>query len=428
VPYVPLNYRLSPKEIEALVARLEAPLIVGPSGSLERMAVPAAAACVDAAALLDDPTTDATPDAHADPDPDAVAVQLFTSGTTGAPKAAVLRHAHLASYVLATVEFGSAADDEATLIAVPPYHVAGIAAILTSTYAARRMVIQPEFDASGWLALASAERVTQAFLVPTMLARIDEELRHSGTAPPPTLRAIAYGGGAMPRAVIERAMQHFPAAGFTNAYGLTETSSTICLLDPDDHRAAVSSDDPAARARLGSVGRPVPAVEVEVRDESGTPLPAGQVGLVFVRGPQVSGEYRDSGSLLDADGWFATRDRGWIDAAGYVFLDGRADDVIVRGGENISPGEIESVLREHPAVADAAVLAVASEEWGEAIGAVVVLEETQTASAADLKRWVRERLRGSRVPEQVLFRDRLPYSDMGKLLRRELRREFGGLA
>lgn len=428
VPYVPLNYRLSRSEIEALLSRLDAPLIVGPSRGYEGLSVPAGAACVDGAALLDHANADATPDPHADPDPDAVAVQLFTSGTTGAPKAALLRHAHLAAYVLATVEFGSAFEDEATLIAVPPYHVAGIAAILTSTYAARRMVILPEFDAAGWLALAAAERVTQAFLVPTMLARIDEQLRHSGTAPPSTLRAIAYGGGAMPRPVIERAMQHFHAAGFTNAYGLTETSSTICLLDPEDHRAAASSDDPAVRARLGSVGRPVPAVEVEVRDESGTPLAAGQVGLVFVRGPQVSGEYRDAGSQLDTDGWFATRDRGWIDPAGYVFLDGRADDVIVRGGENISPGEIESVLREHPAVADAAVLAVVSEEWGEAIGAVVVLEKAQSTSAADLKRWVRERLRGSRVPEHVLFRDRLPYNDMGKLQRRELRREFGGLA
>jgi acyl-CoA synthetase (AMP-forming)/AMP-acid ligase II len=215
-----------------------------------------------------------------------------------------------------------------------------------------------------------------------------------------------------------------PGVAFTNAYGLTETSSTICLLGPDDHRAAAASDDPAVRARLGSVGRPLPAIEIEVRDGRGQVLADGQPGVLFVRGAQVSGEYRDSGTTLDAEGWFATRDRGWIDRDGYVFLDGRADDVIVRGGENISPGEIEAVLRAHPAVADAAVVAIASEEWGEAVGALVVLDPARAASGVELKQWVRERLRGSRVPERVLFRDRLPYNELGKLLRRELRREF----
>ena len=139
----------------------------------------------------------------------------------------------------------------------------------------------------------------------------------------------------------------------------------------------MASEDSEVRARLGSVGRPLPAVEVQIRDDAGNALGAGRHGLVFVRGAQVSGEYRESGSQLDADGWFATRDRGWIDEAGYVFLDGRADDVIVRGGENISPGEIEAVLRAHPAVADAAVFAIASEEWGETVGAAVVLVPAQ---------------------------------------------------
>jgi len=312
------------------------------------------------------------------------------------------------------------------LISVPPYHIAGVAALLSSTYAARRMVILPEFDAAAWLELAAVERATQAFLVPTMLGRIVGQLQLSGEVPPSTLRAIAYGGGGMPGTVIERAMQHFPAVGFTNAYGLTETSSTICLLGPEDHRSALASEDSEVRARLGSVGRPLPAVEVQIRDEAGNALGAGRHGLVFVRGTQVSGEYRESGSQLDADGWFATRDRGWIDEAGYVFLDGRADDVIVRGGENISPGEIEAVLREHPAVYDAAVFAIASEEWGEAVGAAVVPLPGRNVTTVELQDWVRARLRGSRVPERVMLCDQLPYNDMGKLLRRELRREFGG--
>jgi long-chain acyl-CoA synthetase len=428
VPYAPLNYRLTHGELEALVTRLDAPLVVAAPRLVAGLRLPDGAASVDAAAVLRGDPRDAVSDPTEGADPDALAVQLFTSGTTGAPKAALLRHAHLTAYLLATVEFGAAAADEAALVCVPPYHIAGIAALLSSTYAARRVVLLPEFDAAAWLALAAAEQATQAFVVPTMLARIVDELVRSGAPPPPALRAIAYGGGSMPAAVIERAMQLLPSVDFTNAYGLTETSSTVCLLDPEDHRMAAASTDPALRARLGSVGRPLPSVEIEVRDEAGRPLGNGEPGLIFVRGAQVAGEYRDTGPLLDRDGWFETRDLGWIDAAGYLFLDGRADDVIVRGGENISPGEIETVLREHPAVADAVVLAVASEEWGEAVAAVVILDDARNASAGELQEWVRARLRGSRVPERIVFRDRLPYNEMGKLLRRDLRREFGGSA
>ena len=426
VPYAPINYRLSRGEIESLLARLDAPLVVAAPSQIEDLRLPAGALVTRSETLLRDHSTGRASSCAGDLDPDAVAVQLFTSGTTGAPKIAVLRHGHLSAYVLATLEFGCAGEDEATLVSVPPYHVAGVAALLSSTYAGRRIVILPEFDAVAWLELAAAECATQAFLVPTMLARIAGHLERSGEPPPATLRAIAYGGGSMPAPVIGRAMRHFPAVDFTNAYGLTETSSTICLLGPEDHRAAMTSEDSDVRTRLGSVGRPLPAVQVQIRDEAGDVLAAGRPGLVFVRGAQVSGEYRESGSQLDADGWFATRDRGWIDRAGYLFLDGRADDVIVRGGENISPGEIEAVLREHPAVADAAVFAIASEEWGETVGAVVVPGTGRNVSTAELKDWVRGRLRGSRVPERVMFRDQLPYNDMGKLLRRELRREFGG--
>ncbi|HEX9772072.1 MAG TPA: class I adenylate-forming enzyme family protein [Steroidobacteraceae bacterium] len=425
VPYVPLNYRLTGAEIGSLLARLEAPFLVVARALVAGLQLPAGTEYVATEELLRAAPSGDTTVCEPGQDPDAIAVQLFTSGTTGPPKAAVLRHGHLSSYILGTVEFGGADESEAALVAVPPYHIAGISAVLSSTYAGRRIVVLPAFDAAEWLRLAAAERVTQAFLVPTMLGRIVELLEAPSANPPPrTLRAIAYGGGAMPRPVIERALRRFPGVAFTNAYGLTETSSTICLLGPDDHRAAAASDDPAVRARLGSVGRPLPAIEIDVRDGQGQVLAAGQPGVLFVRGAQVSGEYRDSGTTLDAEGWFATRDRGWIDAAGYVFLDGRADDVIVRGGENISPGEIEAVLRAHPAVADVAVLAVPSEEWGEAVGAVVVLDGSRAASVAELKDWVRAQLRGSRVPECVLIRDRLPYNDMGKLLRRELRREF----
>src|SRR5581483_6037108 len=275
------------------------------------------------------------------------------------------------SYILGTVEFGSAAPGEAALVSVPPYHIAGIAALLSSIYAMRRIVLLPAFDPDDWLQLAAAERVSNAFLVPTMLARIIGRMDAGARADLAALRWLSYGGGRMPIELIQRALELFPNTGFTNAYGLTETSSTIALLGPEEHRAAFTSKDPAVRARLGSVGRPLPTVEIEIRDEDGKPLPCGERGEIYVRGEQVSGEYRER-SALDAQGWFPTRDAGWMDPEGYLFLAGRADDVIVRGGENISPGEIEDVLLSHPLIADAAAVPVPSVEWGEAVGIAVV--------------------------------------------------------
>src|SRR5437588_3633949 len=177
----------------------------------------------------------------------------------------------------------------------------------------------------------------------------------------------------MPLPVIERAMRLLPAVGFVNAYGLTETSSTIALLDPEDHRNSVASSDPVVRARLGSVGRPLPSVEVSIRDVDGSPVPPGEDGEIWVRGEQVSGEYLGRSGGAD-EGWFATRDAGHVDEGGYLFVHGRLDDVIVRGGENLSPAEIESVLVEHPAVAAAAVVGLPDVEWGEKIVAAVTLE------------------------------------------------------
>ena len=424
VPYVPLNYRLADADLAALLKRIAPACLIGDVDRIQRLApgggnVPwTRAAFVSAAEQRAE--TEISPDEAAD----GIAIQLFTSGTTAAPKAAVLRHAHLMAYILGTVEFGSASTDEAALVCVPPYHIAGIAALLSSIYAQRRIVLLPAFAPDDWLELAAEERATNAFVVPTMLARVVARMDAGVSADLKALKAIAYGGGRMPLELIARALELFPQTGFTNAYGLTETSSTIALLGPEEHRAAHGATDPLVRGRLGSVGRPLPTVEIEIRDDAGRKLPAGERGEIYVRGEQVSGEYRER-SALDAEGWFPTRDAGWIDEEGYLYLTGRADDVIVRGGENISPGEIEEVLRSHPAIADAAAFAVPSPEWGEAVGIAVVARPDHTPpTAAELQQLIKSRLRSSRVPERVAFRDALPYNEMGKLLRRELRKQF----
>jgi acyl-CoA synthetase (AMP-forming)/AMP-acid ligase II len=423
VPYVPLNYRLADIDLAGLLKRIAPAYLVGDVERIKRLCPESGHVAFDRSAFVAEAFATADTAIEVD-DGDGVAVQLFTSGTTAAPKAALLRHGNLVSYILGTVEFGSASLEEAALVSVPPYHIAGIAALLSCVYAMRRILLLPAFEVDDWLALAVSERASNAFLVPTMLARIITRLDSGASADLSALKAVAYGGGRMPSELIARALELFQATGFTNAYGLTETSSTIALLDADEHRAAHASTDPEVRARLGSVGRPLPTVEIEIRDEDGKPLPAGERGEIYVRGDQVSGEYRER-SALDAQGWFPTRDAGWMDAEGYLFLAGRADDVIVRGGENISPGEIEDVVLSHPAVADAAAVGIASIEWGEAVGiAVVTRPGHEPPSEEELRTLIKNRLRSSRVPERIGFPDALPYNEMGKLLRREVRKLF----
>jgi acyl-CoA synthetase (AMP-forming)/AMP-acid ligase II len=264
-------------------------------------------------------------------------------------------------------------------------------------------------------------------VVPTMLARI-VDLIGDGDCEAPALKLISYGGARMPRPVLQRALHVFPGADFVNAYGLTETSSTIALLGPADHREAFNSDDPLVRNRLGSIGRPVPGIEVQIRDEAGEPVTDGCVGALWVRGAQVSGEYREQGSALDADGWFHTRDLARADTDGYLFIEGRADDTIIRGGENISPAEIEDVLIHHPGVREVAIIGLPDDEWGEKTCAVVVRQPGATPAADDLRNYVRERLRGSRTPDLIVWRDELPHTPTGKLLRRELVTEFANAA
>jgi acyl-CoA synthetase (AMP-forming)/AMP-acid ligase II len=421
VPYCPLNYRLADADLAALLDRIAPALIVGDVTRVDKLSGGKGHKTYARADFVSGAQSAAVAEGREYHDGEGIAVQLFTSGTTAAPKAAILKHSNLMSYILGTVEFAGAAEEDAALVCVPPYHIAGISALMSSIYAQRRIVMLPAFAPESWLRLAEAERVTNAFVVPTMLSRIIEAQDHGVKADISSLRAISYGGGKMPLEIIQRALELFPTTDFTNAYGLTETSATVALLGPDEHRAAVSSPDPAVRARLASVGLPLPTVEIEIRDEDGLCCAPGAAGEIYVRGDQVSGEYKER-SVLDADGWFPTRDAGYFDEDGYLFLSGRADDVIVRGGENMSPGEIEDVLLTHDAVADACACAIPSVEWGEAVGIAVVVREGHSAPAeADLKELIRARLRSSRVPDKVIFVPELPYNEMGKLLRREVK-------
>ncbi|OBH23734.1 AMP-dependent synthetase [Mycobacterium sp. E342] len=426
LPFTPLNYRLSADGIRALIERLPEPLVIVDDRYRDMVGdAPGRLMTTDQFLAA---ARDAEPAAEF-PDPDSVAVVLFTSGTTSQPKAVELSHNNLTSYVTGTVEFESADESDAALICVPPYHIAGVGAALSNLYAGRKMVYLPNFDAREWVRLINAENVTTATVVPTMLDRIVATLEAEGHELP-SLRNLAYGGSKVGLPLVRRALELLPGVGFVNAYGLTETSSTIAVLTPDDHRAAQAAKGPDQKKwarRLASVGRPVPGIEIEIRDEDGNVLGPGQTGELFVRGEQVSGRYTGIGSVLDQNGWFPTRDVAMLDEDGYLFIGGRSDDTIIRGGENIAPAELEEVLVEHPHVRDVAVVGVEDAQWGQAIVAVVVPRPGADPDPEELREHVRKSLRGSRTPDRVVFRDELPTTPTGKVLRREIIETLEGL-
>jgi acyl-CoA synthetase (AMP-forming)/AMP-acid ligase II len=416
VPVVPLNYRLGPDQLSDLLGRHPKALVIAADSSRE----------IVATAGLDSVSPDewmglAAGEADGvvlDMDADSPAVVIYTSGTTSAPKGVLLRHANLVSYVIGTVEYMSADEDDVALVTVPPYHIAAVANCITNLYAGRRTVVLDHFDAGHWLATVRAEGVTNALVVPTMLARIVE---HEGDKSVPSLRTLAYGGAPMPARIIEHALAMWPDVGFVNAYGLTETSSTVAVLGPEDHRAALASSDPVVRARVGSAGRVIPTVDLRILDAAGNELPAGVVGRICLRGDQVSAEYAGIGRAVDSSGFFDTRDEGYLDSEGFLFIGGRADDTIIRGGENIAPAEIEAVLMADPSVGDVAVIGVPDDEWGQRIEAVVVPAPGQSVDPEALRALARAKLRSSETPDRIHVLESLPRTETGKLIRRQVR-------
>jgi acyl-CoA synthetase (AMP-forming)/AMP-acid ligase II len=242
-----------------------------------------------------------------------------------------------------------------------------------------------------------------------------------------SLEILSYGGAAMPFPVIRRAIERFPrSVGFVNAFGQTETTSTLTILGPDDHRLEGTAAEVERRTkRLTSIGRPLPDVEVQVVGDEGTQLAPGEVGEICVRTPRVMKGYAGGESPLVRDGWLPTRDMGWIDEDGYLYIAGRKDDMIIRGGENIAPAEVEATLQSHPAVEEAAVIGVPDLEWGQRVAAFVVVRPGASLTAEALGDFCRQRLATFKKPEVIRFVAELPKNPMGKILRRDLRAQLG---
>jgi acyl-CoA synthetase (AMP-forming)/AMP-acid ligase II len=362
---------------------------------------------------------------EADVDDDDISILMYTSGTTSLPKGVMLRYGDFTAYVTANVELADGTPRGAALLCAPLYHIAGATNMMTTIWTGRRLVVMPQFDAGAWLELVEREKITHAFVVPTMMKHV---LDHPDFAKRDlsSLEVLSYGGAPMPFPVIRRAIERFPhTVGFVNAFGQTETTSTLTVLGPDDHRLEGSAQEIEKRTkRLRSIGRPLPDVEVRIVDDDGAELPVGEVGEIHVRTPRAMKGYAGAkDSPFTADGWLPTRDLGWIDEDGYLYVAGRKDDMIIRGGENIAPAEVESVVGSHPAVEEVAVVGVPDVEWGQRVAAFVVLRPDAKATADELGEFCRQRLASFKKPEVIRFLPELPKNPMGKILRRELRLE-----
>jgi long-chain acyl-CoA synthetase len=351
---------------------------------------------------------------------DDVALQVYTSGTTGVPKGAMITNTNLG--MMAAVGPRQQVDSDSNyLIAMPLFHLGGSGMAMTSMTVGANTVIARDVDAPELLRTIQHEKITNAFLVPAVLASLTA-LPDAAAGDYSALRAIAYGASPITNAVLEQSLRIF-ACDFFQIYGLTETG-ILTQLDPADHHPGGPREH-----LMRSAGRPYPHIEIKIVDpDTGQDRPCNNVGELWTRSAQVmKGYWRkpdETARALTADGWFRTGDAGYIDAEGYVYLTDRIKDMIVSGGENIYPVEVENVLADHPAVADVAVIGVPDHKWGEAVKAVVMLKEGATADEAELIEWSRQHIARYKCPRSVDFATQLPRNPSGKLLKRQLREPY----
>ncbi len=364
--------------------------------------------------------------AEPDPDvrvaaPDDCFLQLYTSGTTGFPKGAMLTHRGMNAHSRNVVADVQADEDSSVLVAMPLFHVGGMSYALCGVHAGARMVLSRMPDPAALLAALERERITHAFFVPALIAMM-VALPDARSHDYATLRALSYGASPMPLPVLRAAMDIFPNV-FVQVYGMTEACGVVTTLGPAEHA------DRANEHRLISAGKPIPGVLIEVRDPaSGEPVPVGEAGEICVFSEQLMAGYWNkpeaSASAIGDDGWLRSGDGGHIDADGYIYVTDRIKDMIISGGENIYPAEIERVLAEHPTVGDVAVIGVPDDRWGEVPKACVVAAPGATVDSAELLAYCREHLAAYKCPKSVDVLGELPRNPAGKILKRDLRAPY----
>ena len=357
-----------------------------------------------------------------------VTMIMFTSGTTGNPKGVMLSHDSFTSYTLNNVSPADPDVNERNLLTVPMYHIAGVQAMIAAIYAGRTLIIQKQFEPNGWLKLVQDELVDRAMMVPTMLKTIIEH-PNFGNYDLSSLEVITYGAAPMPTNVILEAIKKFPHVKFINAFGQTESGATITALMPTDHIIkGTESEKNLKIQRLSSIGKPLDDIEIRIVNEDGNEVNSGTIGEIVAQGSRIMKGYwnqdKETSSTIK-NNWLHTGDLGYIDNDGYIFLVGRSKDVIKRGGELISPAEIEDLLLDHTSVLDCAVIGVPDEQWGEKILAIIVTDDSNTLSEEIIIEFCRDNLASYKKPESVIFIDKLPRNPLGKINKQYLRESYG---
>jgi acyl-CoA synthetase (AMP-forming)/AMP-acid ligase II len=344
------------------------------------------------------------------------AIQMYTSGTTGHPKGAQLSHANLLALLPTLLnELGGWQESDVSLVCMPLFHIGGSGWALVGLYAGAENVLTKDFDPPAILRLIAEFGITKAFLVPAMILFLLQAPQAKQTDFS-SLELIIYGASPAPLDLIRNAQNIF-GCSLAQVYGLTESTGAITYLPPEDHENAGE--------RLKSCGKPMAGVEIGIVDAEGRELPPGEVGEVVCRTPQVMLGYwnlPEATSRAIRGGWLHTGDAGYLDRDGYLYIYDRVKDMIISGGENIYPAEVENALFGHPAVADVAVIGVPDEKWGEAVKAVIVRKAD--VSAEELIAFARARIAGYKLPRSIDFVEALPRNPSGKILKRELRKRY----
>jgi acyl-CoA synthetase (AMP-forming)/AMP-acid ligase II len=431
VVMAPVNWRLAGPEIAFIVADCKAPvLFVGPEFVEQVRGIRAQLPGVrdfitteggapdwrDYAAWRDEQSDD---DPNLEITPRDIAVQLYTSGTTGKPKGAMLSHANFLNLVETgdgeKPDWNKWSEDDVSLVAMPIFHIGGSGWGVLGLYHGAKGVIAREFDPNKVLDFFERSAITKLFMVPAAMQFVVRQPR-AREVDFSRLKYMLYGASPIPAALLKECIEVF-GCGFVQMYGMTETTGTIVALAPEDHVEGLD--------RMRSAGKALPGVELAILDADGKRLPPGEVGEIATRsGSNMAGYWNlpeATARTLGSDGWLRTGDAGYMDKDGYLYIHDRIKDMIISGGENIYPAEVESAICDHPDVAEVAVVGVPDEQWGEAVKAIVVMKPGKTATAADIIGFTRQRIAAFKTPKTVDFIAALPRNASGKILRRHLR-------
>ncbi|MDJ0789757.1 MAG: fatty acid--CoA ligase [Myxococcota bacterium] len=428
--YTPVNWRLAPPEIAFVIDDAEAPVVFAGEAFAEaldgvRDSLPRVSTfvCFDGAregwqdygAMRD---AAAETDPFADGPADDTAWQLYTSGTTGHPKGAELTHANLLSaFSVGTISFGGLRADDRSLVCMPLYHIGGSGWAIAAFLGGGTLVVTREANPAEILDLVESQPIHNAFLVPALMNFL---IQQPGVTERDfsSLRTILYGASPIPEELLKESLATF-GCELIQAYGLTETTGAAVTLPARDH--VVGSP------RLKACGLPVLGHRIRIAREDGSDCDPGEVGEILIAGPQVMKGYwkrPEANAESIREGWFHSGDAGFLDEDGYLYIHDRVKDMIVSGGENVYPAEVESVLFGHPDVADAAVIGVPDEKWGEAVKAVIVVRPGAELDAQALMDYCQGKIAGYKRPRSVDFIDALPRNPTGKILKRELRERY----